>query len=220
MLSPIINQFLADLVFPRLLSHTGSFVVHAGGVGFGDAAIMLLGNSGRGKSTLAASFARAGLTLLGDDAMIVTSLDATPRVCSVYPSLRLFPDSIEALMPDAVTAGPVARHSTKQRIDVVVAQKSDYWSLPVRGIFSIGEPVNDGRIDLRRLTVAEACMAFVENSFALDPSDTARARERLVNASALAREVPAFEISYPRDYARLPEVRQAILEQVAALEPA
>ena len=29
-----------------------------------------------------------------------------------------------------------------------------------------------------------------------------------------------FEITYPRDYARLPDVRQAIQEQVAALEQA
>lgn len=63
-------------------------------------------------------------------------------------------------------------------------------------------------------------MALVESSFALDPVDPDQALGRLNDASALARQVPAFEIAYPRDYARLPEVRQAILDQLAALEPA
>ena len=63
-------------------------------------------------------------------------------------------------------------------------------------------------------------MALVENSFSLDPSDVSEAAKRLDAASAVARNVPMFQITYPRDYARLPEVRAAILGQVATLEPA
>ena len=215
-----IDHFLADQVFPRLLAHVGTFVVHAGAVRIDKAALMLMGNSGRGKSTLVASFDRAGFALLGDDAMIVSSLDATPRVRPVYPSLRLFPDSIEALMPGAVTAGPMAHYSTKNRVDVKVAPTPDNMLLPIRALFSIARPAEDGLVAVRRLTLAETCMSLVESSFSLDPSDIARARDRMEQASALASRVPAFEISYPRDYSRLPEVRQAILDQVAALEPA
>lgn len=176
-----------------------------------------MGLSGRGKSTLVSSFNQAGFALLGDDAMVVSSLDTIPRVRPVYPSLRLFPDSIEALMSGVVTAGSVAHYSTKQRIDVPVVSDAGDLPLSIKAIFSIAAP---GQVGLRRLAVAEACMSLVENSFALDPSDTARARERLRDASTLAHHVPTFEISYPRDYARLPEVRQAILDQIAALEPA
>ena len=55
-------------------------------------------------------------------------------------------------------------------------------------------------------------MALVENAFALDPTDTARAKDRLEKASALAKSVPSFAISYPRDYASLPGVRAAIVD--------
>lgn len=215
-----VDHFLSDMVFPRLLAHAGTFVVHAGAVRVGDAAVMLMGNSGRGKSTLTTSFDNAAFAMLGDDAMIISSLDATPRVRPVYPSLRLFPDSIEALMPGAVTAGPARHYSTKQRIDVPLAPDAEDWPLPVSGIFAIAEPADDDQIAVRQLTVAETCMFLVESSFALDPADRTQARHRLEDASCLARQVPAFEISYPRDYARLPEVRQAILDQVAALKPA
>lgn len=215
-----IDHFLADQVFPRLLAHAGWLVVHAGAVRVGHAAVMLMGISGRGKSTLSASFDQAGFELLGDDAMIVSSADGISRVRPVYPSLRLFPDSIDALMPDAVTAGPMAHYSNKQRIDVASARELGDLPLPIDAIFSIAGVAKDDCIGFRRLPIAECCMTFIENSFALDPSDVIQARGRMDEASALARQVPTFEISYPRDYARLPEVRQAILDQVAALVPA
>ena len=215
-----VDHFLADQVFPRLLAHDGAFVVHAGAVRVGSSAMMLMGVSGRGKSTLTASFDRSGFALLGDDAMVVSSLRDRPRIRAVYPSLRLFPDSIDALMPGEPTAGPVAHFTSKERIDVTIDSTIGNEPLPVAAIFTLADAAADRVIAIRPLTAAETCMALVESSFALDPSDTAQARRRLDDASALARAVPAFEIAYPRDYARLPEVRQAILDQVAALVPA
>ncbi len=57
-------------------------------------------------------------------------------------------------------------------------------------------------------------MALVEQSFALDPTDILCAQQRLRRASEVASAVPTFMLSYPRDYACLPEVRQRILEAV------
>jgi hypothetical protein len=180
--------------------------------------MLLVGSSGRGKSTLSASFDQAGFELLGDDAMIMSALETGVGVRAVYPSLRLFPDSIDAVMAGAATAGPIAHYSNKQRIDVAGTRDAELSPLKINALFSIAAPAQDDRIAFRRLSVAEACMTLVENSFALDPVDPVSARGRLRDASALARQVPAFEIAYPRDYARLPDVRQAILNQMNEIE--
>ena len=214
-----IDHFLADQVFPRLLADAGSFIIHAGAVRVENEAILLMGDSGRGKSTLVASFDQVGMPLLGDDAMIIDTVGSVATVRAVYPSLRLLPDSIDALMPGKITAGPVAHYSRKERIDVAGDRGNDETAPQICAIFAIGEATADV-IDIHALSPAEACIALVTNSFALDPSNTAKARDRMERASALARQVPAFDIAYPRDYARLPEVRQAILDQVAALAPA
>ncbi|MEO5578209.1 MAG: hypothetical protein ABIR25_04045 [Sphingomicrobium sp.] len=214
-----IDHFLADQVHPRLIAHAGSLVVHAGGVRVGERALLVMGQSGRGKSTLTASFDLAGMPLLGDDAMVISMVGDQQAVRAVYPSLRLLPDSIDALMRGTATAGPVAYYTSKERIDVAKDGGVAEAPIPISAMFSIAPPNGNEPIVLRRLTPVDACMALVESSFALDPSDTARARDRMEQASALARRVPAFEITYPRDYSRLPEVRQAILDQVAALEP-
>lgn len=209
-----VDHFLADQVLPRVLAHSGKLVIHAGSVRFGDEALVFMGPSGRGKSTLVASLDRAGLALLGDDAMVLSTVDGVPQVQPVYPSLRLFPDSIAALMPGASTTGPVAHYSTKERIDLGFADVGAASPLPIRALFAIAAVDEHRAIGLRRLSVAQACMALVESSFALDPTDLVRARDRLKQASALAGAVPAFELSYPRDFACLAEVRRAIVERL------
>lgn len=214
-----LDHVLTDLVFPRLIAHDGSLVLHAGAIRMGKSAIMLMGLSGCGKSTLASSFHQAGYTLLGDDAMIVSWADVLPAVRPVYPSLRLLPDSVAAILPGVATSR-VAQHSIKQRIDVTPDGEEVDWPLPIAAIFALAEPCGSGEISIRRISIAKSCMAIVESSFALDPSDTDQARQRMEQASALATAVPAFEIAYPREYARLPDVRRAILDRVEALEPA
>lgn len=207
-----IAHFLADQVLPRVVAQDGEFVLHSGAVRFGGSAILFLGTSGRGKSTLATSFHSNGWPLMGDDAIII-STGETPSATALYPSLRLFPDSIAALLPKDISSEEIAHYSDKQRLPVAIVKDIEPASAPIKAIFVIDEP-SATEISVTRLSIADACMALVENSFALDPTDPLRARNRLDAASNLSREVPAFAISYPRDYARLPDVRSAIMTQL------
>lgn len=208
------SHFLSDQVFPRILSHQGKLVVHAGAIQAKDSVFLLLGASGRGKSTLTASFDQAGYPLLGDDAMILSWGQDPPRAEAVYRSLRLLPDSIEALLPPGLGTESVTHYSPKRRVDVSLVRDGAQQPGPLRAIFLLDEPPFDGEIRVRPLSTAEACMVLIENSFALDPARMEGAQLRMEQSSAVARTVPAFELSYPRVYARLPEVRRAILEKV------
>jgi energy-coupling factor transporter ATP-binding protein EcfA2 len=205
-----IDHFLADQVFPRVLSQKDALVLHAAAIGDSGGAFLLLGSSGSGKSTLAASFQRCGESLMGDDAVIVAPVAGGATARAVYPSLRLFPDSIEALFAAPVATSAMAHYSSKQRIDVD-ANLEETGTLPVKAMFVLGP---DTAIGLRRLAVAEACMAIIANSFALDPADADQAARRLAQASRLANQLPAFAISYPRQFESLPAVRAAILGAV------
>lgn len=211
------RHLLYDQILPRVIAHTGSLVLHAGAFQDRGCAILALGKSGRGKSTLVASFNQAGQALIGDDASVISWCNGRPHVSAVYPSLRLLPDSISALLPPDIQSSDVAHYSPKQRIDLLSGQDGQDISAPIVAQFVIGAPAISESITLRRLTIAQACMAIIENSFALNPTDPEGARERMVKASTLARSIATFEISYPRDYARLPEVRQTILDQVGEL---
>jgi hypothetical protein len=204
------EHFIADQVLPRILGQQGRLVLHAGVVRIGDQAVLLLGKSGSGKSTLGASFGKAGLRLLGDDALIVSWRDGMPCASAVYPSLRLFPDSIDALFPTPVPTDEVAHYTPKLRVRVPLAEFDEASALPIRAVFVLSKPDPEQGIGVHRKSIADACMAFVENSFVLDPMDTERASLRLHSASVLASQVPAFDLTYPRAYCRLGDVRSAI----------
>ena len=205
------DHFLVDQVMPRLLSQGDQLVLHSGAVCFADRVLLFLGRSGSGKSTLVTSFQQGGYTLMGDDAVILSNGGRRPLARAIYPSLRLFPDSIEALFTEPPSFQAMAHYSCKQRIDVVGEHEAG--PMPVRAVFVLG---GDEPTAVRPLSTRRACMAIVENSFALDPTDPERAQFRLERASALAMQVPVLEISYPRDYDRLPEVREAVIAGVAA----
>jgi hypothetical protein len=206
------DHFLADQVIPRLIAHTGKLVLHAGGIEVGGRAVLFLGASGHGKSTLCASFRGTGHRLLGDDAIIIGGSEASPKAAAVYPSLRLLPDSFSALLPGESDEGLVADYSDKKRASL---ERLESGSLPIGAIFILADGPSPTGVHVRPVNGAQSTMAIVQNSFALDPSDFDRAAERLKAAASLARHVPAFVLEYPRSYDCLGEVRAAILAQVA-----
>jgi hypothetical protein len=208
------RHFLIDQVLPRILGHNGNLVLHAAAVRIGDEAVVLLGTSGTGKSSLAASFERAGHSLLGDDALVVSWRGQSAHVRAVYPSLRLFPDSIDALFSESVPTASVAHYTPKLRVSVPLKGEGEISALPIRAFFVLGAPSPNSEVQVHRKSIADACMSLIENSFLLDPTDKTRAPARLHDASALAREVPAFDLCYPRAYSRLADVRAAILDAV------
>jgi hypothetical protein len=212
-----IDHFLADQVVPRVLSRQSELVVHAGAVRQGGTAVLLLGASGHGKSTLSASLSHAGWELLGDDAMVVSWEDGVPSANAIYPGLRLFPDSLEAVVSSGVTAHSMAHYSSKRRVDAAVAQPHRADPSAIAAMFLLGGPGEIDTVRMRCLSIADSCIAVLENSFALNPTDTGCARRRLQSAARLATEVSAFRIEFPRDYQRLPDVRKAIEQQVAVI---
>ena len=208
--SETIDHFLADQVIPRAMAHAGLFIVHASGVRIGESAALFIGASGMGKSTLATSFNNAGSPLMGDDAIVLSSEKGKFRAQPVYPSLRLLPDSIKALLPKSVATTAVSHSSTKRRIDLPVSPTSKFGPQSIGAIFKLCEPSSGDGIHCRPLSIADTCMALIENSFLLDPTDMYRVRAKLSAASELARHVPAFGISYPRNYGSLTEVQNLI----------
>jgi hypothetical protein len=209
-----LRHLLLDQVLPRLLAHQGRLVLHAGAVRVDDTAIAFLGATGCGKSTLTASFRTTGYSLLSDDGLVLNPIEEEVKALPTYPSLRLWPESVAGVYSEPPTLAPMAQYSTKQR---VVLTKDDFSGepLPLAAIYVLA-PVHEtgaSTISLTRLPPRDACMAIVENSFQLDLTGTRRAAALLAKAAKVAKQVPAFRLSYPRDFALLPSVRAAILDQ-------
>ena len=82
-------HFLLDQILPRLLGERGELVLHGGAISDSSSdasALVLLGTTGSGKSTLCASFLNDGWSLLSDDCVYIDPESMT--VSGSYPGLR------------------------------------------------------------------------------------------------------------------------------------
>jgi hypothetical protein len=210
-----LEHLLIDQVLPRVLTHRGRLVIHAGCVVTPHGAVAFLGDSGAGKSTLCAAFARAGSPLVGDDGVVFRPRATGYEALATYPGLRLLPDPLAILFADRTDAAPVAHYSEKRRLDRNDAQITLATSpQPLRGLYVLDTAADIG---ISGVPDREAFMAVLRASFQLHLDDSERSRELFWRVAALVDAVPVRRLSLPRDFTRLAAACEAVLEDAAAL---
>lgn len=207
-----LRHLLLDQVIPRVISSYADLVLHSSSVVHDDGLLVFLGDTGHGKSTLAASLSVRGAPLLGDDALIVACTANPPSGKAVYPSLRLNPDSLGLLENVRHEVALMADYSQKQSVHLDDSEFAlpGAEGLPIKGVFLIAPPSAHGNPAASPVNRKDASMALLQNSFALDPTNKADASRRMIAAARLCNAVPVFSLAYQRDYALLPQVHEAI----------
>jgi hypothetical protein len=174
-----------------------------------------MADTGVGKSTLAASFQTDGVEMLSDDCMeLLIDADTSVRCLAAYPSLRLWPDSADEIMAGA-RYEPMSAGSDKRRVSL--SRKAPGTETPVAGICLLAADDDDSpQITFTPVPPARAVSLLIGQCFRLDPTDVAATKRTLERCAALVERVPVVELAYPRDYDRLPEVRDAVLRRAAS----
>ncbi|HRZ06745.1 MAG TPA: hypothetical protein P5102_11455 [Candidatus Competibacteraceae bacterium] len=198
-------------VLPLVLSKLGKLVFHASAVEIGGGAVAFVAESGRGKSTLAASFAVNGFRFLTDDGLVVEpGVDGFAALPS-HPSIRLWEDSEDALVPPTARRAPPVQYTAKARFladeDLAFCDQPR----PLQRVYFLG----DGRtatLELHRLTPAEAVIEWVKHSFLLDIEEKPRLASHFDQVAKLANQPIHYRLDYPRRFEDLAHVREAIVE--------
>jgi len=202
-------------VLPLLDSLRGPPAYHGAAVAIGDRAVAFLGPSGQGKSTLTAAFARRGFPFLSDDCLRVQAgsdgvLLAEPHA----PWIRLWDDSVEALVPDG-QAPVVAPGSPKPQLEAGGQLPHCATALPLARVYVLGDG-EAGSTAVAPILPAQAAIMWTRNAFVLDiksPTVMARSFEA---AARLAAALPMRTLDYPRRYDALDEVVAAVLADLEA----
>jgi hypothetical protein len=187
----LIVHLLLDHVLPRVVALRGDLMLHAAGaVGPSGDAHVLLGETGAGKSTLAAMLAAQGWGLLDDDGVRVTAVDGRFHAVPGYATVRLMPAAAAAVLGCGATGRPIGKGRDKRSylLDGHGLRLAG-GPAPIRGIYLIRRSEGPAP-EIERRGVGDALGAIVEHAFhlAADPKDLTRlAFER---ASALATAVP------------------------------
>jgi hypothetical protein len=218
--SETLQHLVLDQVLPRVMAHEGHLVIHASAIAKNGSAIVIIGPSGYGKSTMAGSFLEADWSLMGDDAFVILQVGDCFMGKAVYQSLRLNPDSVDEIFQVRPELSQVSPYTSKQRVAFQRDMERAIPQIAVSALFFLAPDQSNNHISLRPMRVAESCMGIISNSFSLDPTDTGLAANKLAAASAAAEAIPAFELFFPREYSKLPDVHAAIQDQLALLKEA
>ena len=161
-------------VLPLVLSKLGKLVFHASAVEVPGGAVAFAAESGRGKSTLAASFAVNGFRFLTDDGLVLEPAADGYQVQPSHPSIRLWEDSEEALIAPGVETAPAVSFTSKSRFLAGEAIPFCDQPRPLRRMYFLGDGSAE-TIQIHRLSPAEALVEWVKHSFLLDVEEQAPA---------------------------------------------
>jgi hypothetical protein len=207
-----VRHVLLDQVIPLLLSRREHVVLHASAVLTSIGVIAFAGKSGRGKSTLAASFAKGGYALLADDCLVLRAEPTGWLAIPSYPGVRLWPSTVDALLSQDVPTGDVAGYTSKRRLSRTEMLPQASSPAQLRSLFLLGYGV--GRISVEKLSPGLAMITLVKFAYNLDVKDVGFLRRQFNTLSRLIDELPVYSLRYPREFAMLPSVREAILSQL------
>lgn len=209
-----IVHLLLDHALPRLLSLLPNyFVLHASAWIVKNVAVIALGQSGAGKSTLASRFGAEGFPILTDDCLVLHQ-DPQNREWGAlpsYPSVRLWPDSIEAVGVDTSALREVAHYSSKRR--TAAGQDNLRFAtepVPLGAAFILNS-LDSGQCSLHPSSVNEAFSALGSGLFRLEIASPEMNRREFEILTDIVKTIPFWSVSHGNDYTQLPELQQRIL---------
>lgn len=212
-----LDQLYLNQVLPLARSGNGTLSVHASAVAINNQCVAFLGPTGRGKSTLAASFAVTGEGFLTDDGLTITCAGEDYTAEPSHPSLRLWQDSGLAVLPSCAVQAPPVSYTSKSRFMAGGLLKHCTADLPLRCLFFLGAD-EVSQTTIKPLAAAETAVELLWNCFVLDIEDKLAMSRQFDDVTSLCGKVPGFRLDYPRNFDALETVRKEVVNQIERIE--
>jgi hypothetical protein len=197
-----------NFVLTAALTLQGEEPFHATVVRVDDRAVGLLGDSGTGKSTLAAFLLAEGAELVTDDMLRIVYEAGEPMAWRGPPRLKLFDEQARLLLPAALRDAAFNPMSGKLLVETAASRDA---GVPLSALFWLDEasPV-DETVSVRRVQGVEAIRILLASTLHRDHRPPDRIERQLRVLERLAKAVPLFAVAYPRRHELLPAVADAV----------
>lgn len=209
-----VEHLYLNQALPLALSRQYELVLHAGAVEIEDSAVAFIGFSGRGKSTLVASFATSGFRFLADDGLQLKVAAGGYLALPSHASIRLWDDSRLALIPETAQAAPPVDYTPKARL--LASDETAHCDLPrpLRCMYFLGED-NANSVAIEAVSGRDAMIEMVRHSFLLDVEEKIMLKHHFSQLTNLVARPMFYRLDFPRNYDMLPAVREAVLAHSA-----
>ena len=204
---------LAHLFFTvplaELLKRRGLYMVHAAGLAVAGKGLLVAGQSGAGKTTLALALLRAGFDFLADDTVFLSlgknglrilafpdEVDVTAQTLGFFPELRRL---TQASKPSGRLKQPIRATS--------LYQVRPCWECEPEAII-FPQPGKSSRGLLAPMSKPEALVQLVCNVLRTEPSSS---QAHLDALAGLVRNCRCYRLQTGLDFDRLPELLRSVL---------
>ena len=204
----LLGQVLSFVLIKRGLDplHCTAVLVNGGVVG-------ILGDSGYGKSSLAAAFLDSGYPIVTDDLLVIQERNSNLSVYPGIPRIKLFPEIANVFLGSKCMGTPMNPITNKLIIPLDDTQA--YRELaPLKRLYVLTRParaVKSKRVTMRLLSRRLTLVALLRSAFNSFLVDRARLQKQFDLYGRIASTVPVKMIRYARTVTAAPTARDAIL---------
>jgi hypothetical protein len=181
----LLRLFILGPALSLLLHLRGRLVLHAGAVAVDDSAVVIMGESGSGKSSLCAALYLRGHTAVADDVTGVRETDTKRWVVSPsFPEFKLWPDVALTLgyLPETLPR----IHSQQTKRSLSTTGRFPTAPLPVRRIYVLAKSVGP---TIEQLQPKEALIELIRHSYCAQVLDSSDAARHFLRCGSLAKEI-------------------------------
>ena len=154
--------FILGTVFGILLHQREQIVLHASAVRVNGKAVLFCGDSGAGKSTMAAALAKRGYPLVTDDVCAITIINGVPMVHPDGRQLKLWTQAIERL-----DLADNRGERVRTRLEKFYVEPDSAFSetLPLGAIYALREARPPHAQGIERPNVVDAALILRRNAY-------------------------------------------------------
>ena len=208
-----LRAFVTGPILALLLVQRGFLVLHASAAAVRDArgewgAVAFVGDSGAGKSTMAAALHARGARAVADDYIAVPPSGeggAPPLTFPGFARLSLWPDALAAV--GASASGLPIRSAARPKRLHDVAASFGLGALPLRRIYAL--EVGD-EVGIAAMAPARSVVEVARHHYCAGLLEPRERAAHFGRCGDLAGRVPVRALRRPRDLKRLGEVARAV----------
>jgi hypothetical protein len=210
--------YLLGPTLGMVLRLRGTSCLHASAVNIDGKAVVFVGPSGSGKSSLAAAFVQRGFRVLSDDVVALTNHGSMVMVEPAYPRVRLWPASVAGLFGSPEALPRLTPSWDKRFLDLSgpdgLFQRDP---LPLGAIYLLGQRSPNAMPRVECVSLRDGLLGLLANTYANHfPSASLRSKEFDL-LSALSNTIPVRQVSPGAGFADIRELCRVIEQDVALM---
>lgn len=205
-----IRLYLVGTIMSILLYQRGLFVLHGSAVEYDGGVVAFVGQSGWGKSSIAAALQAKGHRMIGDDVVPISIAEDATTVYPGFPQFKLYPEVASCLGHDESSL--LLLHPQVEKKGLRFSEKFSHTSLPLKRIYVLSP---EDTLAIEPLSFQQAVIDLVRHSIPTRWLQQPEGKMHFLQCTKLVKRIPIYRLKRSKDLSTLTTLAQMVVEHLA-----